>query len=371
MTNNQLFYFTGKCLSIEEHPEFRKEFINVCQSDLIDWQHFVYLCSNHLILPAIYLKLRTHNLLEYLPEELSEHLKNIHELNVERNHQILEQLQHITEILNPNNIFPVFMKGSGNLLDGVYLNIGESIDFLVPEKDYFKAAKLFEDVGYTSTNIIAPFTDIADAKHYPRLRHPDFVATIEIHRLPVQENFLSMYNSSIIDQEKKEIESLPGCFVLSDKHKIIHNFIHSQLSNKSHVYGIISFRDLYDLYLLSKRSEIQQTLPFIKNKQKAIAYFVFAGEAFGLPGKFYPKANLSAWILLKKHTLNLKSSIFYHIHRTLVYFYWQIFTKYFGQIIKSFYSKKMRKSLLRRICNRHWYKTHLNNYTGFFAQKHN
>ncbi len=375
MTNKELFYFTGKCLTLDEHPGFGQVIIEFCKADLIDWEHFVNLCSNHLVLPVIYLKFRAHGILEYLPEELSEHLNEIYELNVARNTQILKQLQHITEVLNSRNIYPVFLKGAGNLLDELYSDIGErilgDIDFLVPEKDYLMAGQLFEDEGYASVIPIQPHIDITGLKHYPRLSHPDFAASIEIHRIPVRENYLKRYNSTIIDQEKKTVRSLQGCFVLSENHKIIHNFIHSQLSNRGHVYGIISFRDLYDLYLLSKRSEIKETLPHLEHKQKAISYFVFAGEAFGLSGKFYPKFNFSAWLLLKKHTLNLSSHVFYNFNRTTVYFKEQLFTKYIGQFMKALYSKKMRQSLAKRMGSLQWYKTHLDWYKGFFTQKHN
>jgi hypothetical protein len=375
MTNLELFYFTGKCLTLDEHPGFEKEIIEKCEEGHFNWQHFVGFCSDHLILPTIYLKFYAYGILEHLPKELSEHLKVIYELNIARNKQILIQLQHITKVLNSNNIYPVFLKGSGNLLDGVYSDIGErilgDIDFLVPEKDYLNAGRLFEEEGYSSGIQILPHIDITKSKHYPRLSHPDFVASIEVHRIPVNENYLSKYNSEVIDHEKKTVESLPGCFVLSEKHKTIHNFIHSQLSNSGHAYGIISFRDLYDLYLLSRRSELIETLPFIESQQKAIAYFVFAGEAFSLKGKFYPKSNFSARLLLQKHSLNLNSQVFYKIYRTAVYLKWQILNKYIGQFLKAFYSKSMRQSIARRLGNPHWYKTHWDWYKGFFTQKHN
>jgi hypothetical protein len=374
MTNKELFYFTGKCLTLDEHPAFGKEIIENCRAEQIDWEEFVHLCSSHLILPAIYLQFRNHHILEHIPEELSQHLKDIHELNVKRNNLILDQLQHITEVLNRNNIYPVFMKGSGNLLDGLYADIGErilgDIDFLVPEKDYLLSGELFEDEGYTRIIPVAEYYEISEMKHYPRLSHPRFVASIEIHRLPVSKNYLRKYNSEIIDQEKKTVNSLEGCYVLSDSHKIIHNFIHSQLSNRGHAYGIVSFRDIYDLYLMSKRIEIKDTLPRIENKQKAIAYFVFAGEVFGLSGKFYPRFNFPARLLLKKHSLNLSSRVFYRLHRAVVYIIWQIFVIYLGQIRTAFHSKRMRQSIAQRLGNPSWYKSYVDFHSGFFTNKH-
>lgn len=372
MTNHELFYFTGKCLTPDEHPGFRKEIIELIASDSMDWQQFVSLCNNHLILPVIYLKFKSHELLSYLPEELSEHLKEIYELNVSRNNQILNQLQEITRVLNQNNIYPIFLKGSGNLLDRLYSDIGErilgDIDLLVPEKDYLVSAKLMEAEGYAKTSATPDYMDIQNMKHYPRLSHPIFVASIEIHRIPVPESFQSWFNPGIIDQEKRTVEALKGCFVLSDNHKIILNFIHSQLSNKGHANGIVSFRDLYDLYLLSGRMAVKDTVPHIRYKRKAIAYYVFAGKALGLHGRFYPKSNLSAWVFAKKHELNMSSDTFYNANRSIHFMSHQIFIMYIGQIMQSFYSRKMRKSLIGRLSNRNWYKTHLNYYKGFFRR---
>lgn len=131
----------------------------------------------------------------------------------------------------------------------------------------------------------------------------------------------------------------------------------------------MSFCDLYDLYLLSRRFELKLTLPDIKTKQKAIAYFVFAGKAFGQPEMFYTGKNLSSRILSKKHDLNLSSPTFYHTHRYVVFFIVQIFVKYFGQILNSFRSKKVRQSLFMRISNRQWYTDHFHWYTNFFIRK--
>lgn len=300
MNNKEIFYFTGKCLALDENPAFKSEIIEKCKNDLIEWEQFVGLCSNHLILPAIYLKFQSHGIIEYLPEDLAEFLKEVHHLNSVRNKQILLQLQEIMNILNEHEIFPTLLKGAGNLLDGLYADVGErilgDIDFLVPEKDYLLSAELMESNGYSTVSAIPAYSDLKSMKHYPRLYHPDFPAVIEIHRLPVREEYQSWFNTEIIDQEKKVVSSLNGCFVESDSHKIIHNFIHCQLSNKGYLHGIVSFRDLYDLYLLSKRTEVKNTIVHIKTKQIAISYFAFAGKALGLEERFKLKSNLVYWI---------------------------------------------------------------------------
>ncbi|HZK62059.1 MAG TPA: nucleotidyltransferase family protein [Anaerovoracaceae bacterium] len=371
MTNKELFYFTGKCLMLDENPLFREEIIALNALGTIDWLRFSATCSDHLILPVIYLKFQKQGLLDYLPEEFSDHLKYIYDLNRERNTRILVQLHSITTILNKNDICPVFLKGSAHLLDGLYSDIGErimgDIDFLIPEKDYHRTAKIFEDEGY---GLYEPFLyfDVAVLKHYPPLVKSGEPAYLEIHRL-LSPKELSWFNARIIDQEKKEIKTLQGCYVLSDKHKIAHNFIHGQLHHQGHLNGIVSFRDLYDLYLLSKRSDIHQTLAFIKAKRKAIAYFVFAGKAFGTQGRFYAGNSLSARIFVKKHDLNLSSRTFYHTYRTIVFLGQRIVFKYIPQLVKSFYSREVRQSLIKRMKDPNYYRAHFKSYIDFFAQK--
>jgi hypothetical protein len=371
MTNKELFYFTGKCLTIEEHPGFKEEIIDMIASDSIDWGKFVTFCSNHLILTAIYLKFKSQGIIGYLPEELSEYLKEVYDLNLARNNQILKQLQGITEILNNGNIFPVYLKGSGNLLDGLYSDIGErlmgDIDFLVSEKDFLLAAQLLQNAGYSYSPDHPAYLDAKDRMHFPGLFKKDVPAIVEIHHMPVDLAYRGWFNSEIIDTEKRTVSTLDGCYVLSDKHNIILNFIHGQLHHGGHSSGIISFRDLYDFNLLSKRFEPKLTLPDIQAKQKAIAYFLFAGKAFGQPEKFYPTQNLSFRILSKKHELNLSSPAFYHGYRYVVFFTHQIFVKYIGQIFDSFHSKQVRQSLYRRISNRQWYIDHLHHYTRFLS----
>lgn len=369
MTNKELFYFIGKCLALDDHPEWASEIIQMTQSEAVKWEHFVNLCSGHLILPAIYLKFNSHGIINHLPHELAEFLKEIYALNLKRNKQITEQLKRITKTLNEHSIAPIFLKGTGQLLDQLYEDEGErmigDIDFLVAEKDYLRAVAIMKNQGYATDSPI--YFDVENLKHYPCLSKPGEVTHIEIHRIPVADDFSSWFNPQIIDREKKQVASLPGCFVLSDKHKVIHNFIHSQLGHKGHLNGIVSFRDMYDLYLLSQRSDIKQALSEMKSKSKAISYFIFTEKALSLKEKIYPDTNLTARLFQSKHDLNISSTIFYHTHRFIVYFGQRFLVGYIGQFIKSLYSKKTRKSVISRLTNPKWYKAHLNSYKIFFS----
>jgi len=369
MTNKELYYFACQCLSLDDHPEFRDEIIRSISDDA-NCQNFVQICSNHWILPAIYLKFQTHEILPQLPEELSKFLEEVYLLNLHRNEQILKQVQEITLLLNKHEIFPTLLKGAGNLLDGLYSGIGErmmgDIDLLVSEVDYLRAAQLLENDGYAHNT--PSFFEVKDMKHYPRLYKKGNTADVEIHRLPVRIEFTKMYNTEIINQEKKIFDEGFTCFVLSDKHKVIHNFIHSQLSNNGHRNGVVPIRDLFDLYLLSKRTNISQTLQFIQHKSKAETYFLYACKAFNKPNLFNHKTSLTYKLFCIKNELCFKSHTFYRTNRSLVYMSDRVH-KYIKQFVQSFYSGDMRKSLFKRLTNRQWYENHKNTYIEFFSHK--
>lgn len=370
MTYKEIFYFTGKCLALDEDPTFRQEIIEKITTNQVDWRSFVQLCSDHLILPVIYIKFRSHDIISHLPEELTEFLKEIYELNLSRNGEILNQLQEITNVLNKNGIYPIYLKGAGNLLDKLYNDLGErimsDIDLLVTEEEYLPAAKILETEGYSAT--IDSYVDIKNLKHYPRLSKAGTPANVEIHRLPVPEKFTKWYNTAIINKEKKAVSEEALYFVLSDNHKAIHNFIHSQLENKGDAYGDVSFRDIYDFYLISKRIVVAQTISQIQYKSKAITYCVFAGRALGLPKWFYNDAPISSRFYCLKQDLNLDSTLFYHLNRTLRFLVNRILIAYIGEFIQSFYSKNMRRSLFFRLTSPAWYKNHLRFYTDFFSR---
>ncbi|KOH44639.1 nucleotidyltransferase family protein [Sunxiuqinia dokdonensis] len=372
MTDREMYYLIGKCLALDEHPEFRDQLIALAKSELIDWHQFVSLCSNHLVLPAIFLKFRTHNLLDHLPEDLTSHLHEVHALNVARNTRILKQLHEIVDVLKPHKIYPVFLKGAANLLDGLYADLGErilgDIDFLVSDDEYLEAARLMKDAGYAEAYETPDYKDIETFKHYPRLFHPEHGATIEIHRIPVDEVFTGWFNNETIARERQLVAELVGCYVPSARHRLIHNFIHGPLSNQDHLFGRMSLRGAYDLYLLSKKFPPEQALAEIKPKQKAIAYFALVRRVLGLDLAFFPKSNLAYRILYIKHTLNLSSTLFNQAHRNSLFLGERIFKGYLGQIIEAFYSREKRNYLSRRIINRQWYGDHFRLYSRFFAK---
>lgn len=359
MNNKELYYFGGKCLTLSfsnTNFEYVKKSI---AGDLMDWNRFAAMCSSHLVTPAIYLNFRDSGLIHDLPAELTEYLKEIFELNLKRNTHILSEMGFIISQLNHNGIEPVFIKGAGNLIDGLYSDPGErimgDIDFLVKEEEYLQTARILESQGYKKP---ADFVfEVDDLKHYPRLSHDDKVASVEIHRLPVIEKQNSWFNQNLIRSELKKPEKYGGCSVLSDKHKFIINFIHSQYSDLGKKTGIISLRNVHDVLLISQRINPEECFSQISRNKDAKAYIKIIERLSGIE-LLSADTSFSDKLLLFRSNLSLRSRFFYRTAVNLPAVLARI-SGIFTTILKSVYSAKSRKYLRQRMASRNWRKSFL------------
>jgi hypothetical protein len=235
MKNSELYQLAFQCLLSNEFSGFELEFKSKILSNENDFLKFIHISSDHLIIPAVYRRLQKIGLSDELVPELNEHLNELLQLNIKRNNDILQQVNEINLHLNCEGIESVYMKGTANLLDGVYSDFADrmigDIDFLVREKDYFKTAEVIKKLGYKQDEEKI-LVELNSLSHYPRLYRHDVPADIEIHRTPVLERYNKRFKSDIIFDKKKSIPVLQNCFVTCDSHKLIQTFIHSQLSNK-------------------------------------------------------------------------------------------------------------------------------------------
>lgn len=373
MNNKELLSFIGKCLTIDHKQENRLFVAEQIKNDRVDWEKFVVYSSNYLITPAVYVKFRDTGIDSLLPAELHDYLKEIYNLSFSRNQMLLEQIREICDLLAANDIYPVLLKGAGNLMDELYRDIGErimgDIDILVKEEEYHRAAEIALNFGYHVMESEYYYDDVDILKHYPRLGHPERYAALEIHRLPVDENFTRLLNQEMIRKKIKKTDNLPGCFVLCDEHKVIINFIHSQLANKGHKSAVISMRDAYDLYLLSRRANLDEIYRNIIPEKKVGAYFFMVEKLLGTKISNSDKSSLSAKWLFLKYNLNFDFKYFYRINKIVTEFNDRVIQRYFVVLFKAIYSKETRAFVFRRMKNIPWYKSQVNSWIRTFKSK--
>ena len=110
----------------------RDEIELILKTTEVDWDAVVKVSTSHYVFPAIYCNFKRADFLKYLPTDLVDYMKHITDLNRERNKQIISQAQDLNTLLLNNNITPIFLKGTGNLLEGLYDDIAENlIKFIV------------------------------------------------------------------------------------------------------------------------------------------------------------------------------------------------------------------------------------------------
>ena len=154
MTYKETLLFIGKCLTInyENHNKILVE--NDLKKNSINWDAVVKVSTAHYVFPALYCNLKRADFLKYLPADLVEYMEYITNLNRERNQQIIDQAKEINGLLLANNITPIFLKGTGNLLEGLYEDIAErmvgDIDILVKLDSQTKAKNVLLKANYYS-----------------------------------------------------------------------------------------------------------------------------------------------------------------------------------------------------------------------------
>lgn len=249
MNYKESLFFIGKCLTIN-HEKHNNILVEIAlKSEKFDWEAIVKISTAHYVFPALYCNLKRANFLHYVPADLVEYMIHITNLNRERNEQIISQAKELNEILLANDITPIFLKGTGNLLEGLYHDIAErmvgDIDFLVSEKKCYKAFNLLQKTGYIK---VAELYD--EHRHLPRLTHPKKIAAIEVHREILRKeestyfNFDSIKNSTII---------INNINVLSFENQIKLTVFSKFINDDAYVLKSISLRPAYDIFYLSNK----------------------------------------------------------------------------------------------------------------------
>ncbi len=370
MTNKQIYYLITRILSLDFQPGKAEKIKNMLPGKKEDWQKWVQTGSNHLILQSLYLVMKKNHLLPRLPQDLNEYLQYIHQLNVERNKKIIFQSKQVKDLLSSENINCVFIKGTGNIFDGLYHDEGErmlyDIDILVEDKNMVKAAEMLIRCGYKTQKEFNPAA-YASTMHYPILVKEDCVAGVEIHRLPVQHQYLKSFKTEDVFETKKPSSKIEGFWVMDDRKKIIHNFIHSQLMHNSHYHGEVGLRGLYDMLLLSKREDLQEVFnSFNYYGKKSRAYLHLMYKVFDLPMPSNMQKQPKTSCLSLKHELVLNMG---RKQKAVWHFFVNAFKKYIAFPVRTIWDKNTRNYVFARLLKKGWFKEHINAYKRKYTGK--
>jgi hypothetical protein len=250
MNYKETLYFVAKCLTISLEDKNKQEIEKQLKSKSIDWDTVVKVSTAHYVFPALYCNLKRADFLKYLPKELLSYMEHITNINRERNEQIIAQAKDLNTLLLANNITPIFLKGTGNLLAGVYDDIGErmvgDIDLIFLKEDYTKAITILREFGYDKE-----IYQELPYRHYPRIIRKGSIAGVEIHKDLLLEKYANEFNHNFVEKDSQVIN---GVTVLSYANKLNLSIIANQINDSGFYYKRMALRNAYDVFLLSKKT---------------------------------------------------------------------------------------------------------------------
>ena len=365
MTYKEALFFIGKCLSLGHCPERTEEVRKVILSGSVVWEQVVWVSTDQIVFSALYVQLRQAGLLQELPTDLVEYMEEFTSLNRERNHQLIEQAYEITELLNQHGIIPIFLKGVGHLLDGLYDDIGErqvgDIDILVVEYDLVRAAEILILKGYVPIVKFDP-NSLKINRHYPRLINNDKMAAVELHRQVFISSFFKTMDIELFFKTVRMLNMPCKAAVLSDFHQIVLNILNVQVNDKGHYYGKVFFRQIYDLLLLSGReSPLDAVKAYGVSFHRMNVNLALADQLLGHPGSLSFQSNWRTKLFLWRVYYKIDHSGWSHFSNGFLYLLFR-FGNSVNYIFRAIYDRNIRRSIFNRIGNPKWYLDHLKSY---------
>ena len=358
MTYKQNLFFIAQCLTIHLDKKNKKKILLKLQSEKIDWEEITKISTNHLVFSALYCNLKKVKFLKYIPEDLIIYMKYINNINKQRNTQIIIQAKEINELLLSNNITPIFIKGTANILEGLYDNISErmigDIDFICSKNEYQRTIKILLENGYYS--VAKENYRFPNEKHYPRLKKKNRIAAVEIHEELISEKYRNEFNYNLVH---KNILKLNNINFLSYNHQAVLSIISNHIDDYGFHYKEFALKNAYDVFLFSKKTDIKKNISSYKNLKNpmncflACCFLVF-GNIHTLD---YTKTKKA-----EKYLSTFDSLVSNDAKRRFWYmlkFIELSIQKRINIIFKLFTSKEHRVWLIKRISDKNWQKNKL------------
>jgi hypothetical protein len=335
----ETLFFIAKCL--------RDEIEFMLKTTDVDWDAVVKVSTSQYVFPAIYCNFKRADFLKYLPADLVGYMKHITDLNRDRNTQIIQQAKDLNSLLLENGIRPVFLKGTGNLLEGLYEDIGErmvgDIDFLFSEKDFFKAIDILKKDNYNKLE--NGLDNFPGFRHYLRLVKPANIAAVEIHKEVTIQKHRGEFNYKIISEDTQLINNFS---VLNFENQLSLSIISSQINDYGFELKNFSLRNAYDVFLLSKKVDTKKAISKLtKLKNPLNCFLANCNLVFGdLESLEYHKTKEAENYLKAFNKSLYKSKSKLKINFKMIKIN---LNRRFGIVCKSIFNSENREWLLNRI----------------------
>jgi hypothetical protein len=354
----ETLYFVAKCLTISLEEKNRDEIEVILKTTDVDWDAVVKVSTAHYVFSALYCNLKRADFLKYLPQDLVSYMEHITDINRERNKQIILQANELNNVLLANNIGPIFLKGTGNLLAGIYDDIAErmvgDIDFIFSIEDYPKAITVLREFGYSEVEKKGYYPP-DEKKHYRRLQKEDRIAAIEIHSelLGIKKHSFE-FNYSFVE---KDSQTLNGVRVLSYANKLNLSIIANQINDNGFYFKTIALRNAYDVFLLSKKTIAKDAVNTLDKLSHPLNCFLAAcDEVFNKVETIGYNNDAKTALYLRNFNNQFTKIVIGQSKRNKIYLFVK---RIFYILYKCIIYKEYRVFLFKSLTDKNWYKEKL------------
>ena len=312
----------------------------------VNLEKLIKTTSKHLLLPLLYSKLKKTKLINELPKELVDYLKNIYEINLKRNQELIKELKIISTWFNENKINFVFLKGSALIASEVFENIGErmigDIDILVDKNKIHDAQRILKNNGYYETAKYFFFNE----RHLPRLAHKKKIFAVELHKEIVDKIIdKRLYNKKTINSCIFLKNSIPIQNHIDTYLTIIYNFLQNDYSSRNLTYN---YRFFYDLKVLEKKYKINNAKI---NYNKALRKLNIISDQLNIRKSNNLKLTLQEKFFKKKFIYANKYKIIFKVNYHLNEVYYFLLRSPI-RVLKIIKDKQYRNYSIRKILGR-------------------
>ena len=319
----------------------------ILKSNAVNWEEVVKVSTSHYVFPALYCNYKRAKFLKYLPTDLVDYMKYITDLNRNRNKKIIEQAKKLNCLLLNNDIRPIFLKGTANLLLGLYEDIAErmlgDIDFLFSENDFVKAINILNNDNYRiHENQLDYFKGF---RHHSRMIKNHNIAAVEIHKEVIIEKYRDEFSCEMIKNNTQIINeySFP-----SFENQLSISIISSQINDYGFELKNFPLRNAYDVFLLSKKVDAKMAISKFNNLRIPLNCFLancnlFFGDLETLE-YFKTKETVKYLKAFKKFGNKRKSNFKTNIKLLIINFRRRLVI-----VFKSIFNSENRKWILKRI----------------------
>lgn len=345
MTKNATYTTMQLIADILSFKDNRDQLASHIQQTSINWDGIVVIGSKHLMLPALYCRLKAKHLLDLIPEDLTIYLEEITSINRGRNEILLQEAHQVSELFNKQHIEHVFIKGMALLGGHVFEDPAErmigDIDILIAPNQIHEAFNLLENHGYTDK--VSFNYEPKKFRHLSRQIDPNKIGAVELHSEVLVHKYRTLIDIQLLLKNKRKVNGI-NVPAIEDTIRIA--IFSTQINDNGHLFGFLSFKTIYDglslglqnnIILLNKLSIQKQSQSFLELSG------VFFTELQPLRSSKYSK-------LLKMYfCFKLKNPRIGRFARRTIYFfhtYWQRLKLLVGN--KSYRNHILKNKIINR-----------------------